>query len=185
MRKARPSVASCRLVPIRPQPSTPPPTDVSDIEVFRGWSAAIAEMNRIRLVVFDINNRMFGPYSARIDRIRISITCPMGHDRRWAPRRGEACGLPGLGIISRGPSRACRRAVLCLSRRAPGRRRPCARRLWPGRTRTPRSRQSPAWRRPLRAATARAQPTGLCQPRQTERQTDRQMVGCTPGWSDG
>jgi hypothetical protein len=45
---------------------------------------SIAEMNRIYLVLFDMNNRIFGPYSAAIRRILVSAMLDIiGHRSAW------------------------------------------------------------------------------------------------------
>jgi hypothetical protein len=49
-------------------------------------SGDITEMNRTCLVLYDMNNRIFGPYLAAIDRILISI---MGDACRQAAHLGD------------------------------------------------------------------------------------------------
>jgi hypothetical protein len=53
------------------------------------WSLDIAEMNRMCLVLFDMNNRIFGPYWASIHRIPISVMEGVDLDAGHVPNRGQ------------------------------------------------------------------------------------------------
>jgi hypothetical protein len=49
----------------------------------RGAECTITEMNRIGLVLFDMTNRILGPYLTAIDSIIISVMCGAA---RWGKR---------------------------------------------------------------------------------------------------